>query len=424
MRKQSMVSYFILLGLLLLQLVRAEFISGSITPTSYTISDTNAYLLKLVRNINPITFDFISPVAAVPLTSTISLVMPANYATVSALTNPACRNADTSETLTCQAFNSNLTIVISGYFSASSSLTTSNVNIQIDSIVNPAKAGATANFVFSINAPDGSVVDQSPAAAYTGYSTSISFIGGSFSSCTISANSNYVLTGSRFTFNLSPTHSIPPSGKIILDFPSTWISDVNSQSTFVSTAPTCSNAVNMSGTPTCTFTILPSPISLNRITITVPSSGTLSSSFAVDVSQILTPPYINYERTVSITSQWSDGTNIDSCTSAISNTLPIPFKSINLVSQSSTTVQSQFSGSLSVQIAQSFYYQDTIQILLPSNFYTSVQVTSSNFPIFLTDKNPATSTVTLSSFGGIENSLPANNQLTFTLAGLVNFESV
>ena len=51
----------LMVGLMVVQIV-SEYISATITPSSLTINTENTYTFTLTRNINPITFDFITPV--------------------------------------------------------------------------------------------------------------------------------------------------------------------------------------------------------------------------------------------------------------------------------------------------------------------------------------------------------------------------
>ena len=159
---------------------KCEYISASFTPASYIIEESNIYSVELVRNINPISFDFISPVAAVPVGSTIKIIFPNDYSTISTKTNPPCSSPDTTATLTCTLFPSTNTIVVQGYYSTTDAAQISNVIINIESIQNPQKAGMTGNFEYYINKADSTIIDQSPSASYAGYSTGITFLGGEF----------------------------------------------------------------------------------------------------------------------------------------------------------------------------------------------------------------------------------------------------
>ena len=85
----------LMVGLMVVQVV-SEYISATITPSSLTINAENTYTFTLTRNINPITFDFITPVAEVPEGSKIILVMPDDFTTVSSSSTPSCMNSDTS----------------------------------------------------------------------------------------------------------------------------------------------------------------------------------------------------------------------------------------------------------------------------------------------------------------------------------------
>lgn len=79
----------------------------------------------------------------------------------------------------------------------------------------------------------------------------------------------------------------------------------------------------------------------------------------MDISSILTPPYINYNSQILIYSTWSDSIQIDTCTSTIINITPIPFISINYNIQSGTTIiQSKFTSKLELTLSRAFSSQD------------------------------------------------------------------
>lgn len=67
-------------------------------------------------------------------------------------------------------------------------------------------------------------------------------------------------------------------------------------------------------------------------------------------------------------SQWADGTEINTCTSTVSDIAVVKFQSATLVSKDSTIVQSDFTAKMELVLSRSFYYLDSIQITLPSDF--------------------------------------------------------
>ena len=113
----------IIILLLPLLAARCEVISASISASSYVINEETTYNFKLIRNINPVTFSFISPVTEVPDGSQVLLVMPSQYSTVSTTATPICKDADTSTLLSCSVSESNNTIIVSGFFANSAART-------------------------------------------------------------------------------------------------------------------------------------------------------------------------------------------------------------------------------------------------------------------------------------------------------------
>lgn len=96
------------------------------------------------------------------------------------------------------------------------------------------------------------------------------------------------------------------------------------------------------------------------ITVYSLSTGSLSTSFSIKIANVLIPPTVGSSETISMYSQWSDGTQINTCTSTISGIAYVPFQTATLASNDNTTVQSSFTASLHLIISRSFYYQDTI----------------------------------------------------------------
>lgn len=166
-------------------------------------------------------------------------------------------------------------------------------------------------------------------------------------------------TRSRLSFSITTNNPIPSDGQLIIDFPLVWGGDLEQSQTIASTL--ACTAISGLSSLTCTYSILQSPLNIARITISSLSTSGIagSSAISLDISPILTPPYTNYNTQILISSQWFDGVKIDTCTSSIANTSPIPFRAISfsLVS-GSTVVQSLFKARLDLTLAKSFSSQD------------------------------------------------------------------
>lgn len=196
---------------------------------------------------------------------------------------------------------------------------------------------------------------NSPAA-----SSAITFLPATFAFCSISANNNYISTYSRLTITINTTNPIPADGQLVIDFPLYWSGDLDQTLTVTSNRPVCSPIAGLA-TPSCTSTNIQSPLYVSRIFVSSLSiSGiTGASQIILDISSVLTPPFTNYISQVAISSQLSGGTQIDTCTTDILNTVPIPFRTISFNVQSGTTVvQSKFTGKLDLTLAKSFSSQD------------------------------------------------------------------
>lgn len=159
------------------------------------------------------------------------------------------------------------------------------------------------------------------------------------------------------TFTITPRNDIPSEGKLTIDIPLKWTGDIENLNTIEST-PSCVGVSGISGVISCSYEILSSPVNIARITVSSLSTSGLNSIFKIDITSILTPPYINSAETIQIKSMWADGVVIDSCSSAVSDTQSIPFKSIVFESLTSKVVQSSFIGQLRVILNKPFYYQD------------------------------------------------------------------
>lgn len=63
--------------------IYAEYIAISITADDYQINQYTTYTFELQRYFNPLVFDFIDPVASIPLNSIIQLTFPSDFITIS-----------------------------------------------------------------------------------------------------------------------------------------------------------------------------------------------------------------------------------------------------------------------------------------------------------------------------------------------------
>jgi hypothetical protein len=72
-----------------------------------------------------------------------------------------------------------------------------------------------------------------------------------------------------------------------------------------------------------------------------------------------------------------------------------PFQSATLQSNDNTAVQSSFTSTLALSLSRNFYYQDSIQLILPNDFLNA-QISSTTFSSFTKSSN--INTITLSSF--------------------------
>lgn len=298
------------------------YISTSITPESYTINQITKYTWVINRNINALTGQFLTP-TTLPADAYVQLKFPTSYVATSA-TSLSCSNNVVSS-IVCGINNRVLTVT--GLFSTGNRATDS-ITVVVDGIKNPSRAAPSANFEIYIKSSSGTIIQQSPSATSADYSTSITFSPSSFTSCSISANSNFISTRSRLTFTIRTQNAIPSDGQLVIEIPSTWDYDL-SQSITVASTPTCTPVSGL-GVTTCSYSVQSSPINIVRVSVSSLSIAGISdgSTLVLDVSSILTPPYTNYIGTISMYSKWADGIQIDTCTSRITNTIPIPFRSI------------------------------------------------------------------------------------------------
>lgn len=116
-------------------------------------------------------------------------------------------------------------------------------------------------------------------------------------------------------------------------------------------------------------------------------------------------------------SQWADGTEINTCTSTVSDIAVVGFQSATLVSMNNTVVQSDLTAKMSLVLSRNFYYLDSIQITLPSDF-SSPQISSTTFTSFTKTAN--LNVFTLDNFPSVPEIIPSNNALTFTLSNIKN----
>lgn len=225
------------------------------------------------------------------------------------------------------------------------------------------------------------------------------------------------MTRSRLVVSLSPKNQIGSSNKIVLDFPLSWTNDLESNRTII-TNPVCSAITNTANTITCSYTTMPSPVNRAYITVTGLTSTSISSAFSFSIQSILTPPIVDSSDTVVISSQQSDGSKIDTCTTVVTNLSPIQFQTAIFESTSNTMVQTSFNGRVSLSIAKPFAYYDTVVFTLPSNFLNGV-VSSTSFSSFSQTRDASSSSITLANFPSTS-SRSTSSQLIFTLQSISN----
>lgn len=212
---------------------------------------------------------------------------------------------------------------------------------------------------------------------------------------------------------MDPADPIPSTGQIIVILPTYWQADPLQSST-ISTYPSCSGVTNTGSSVSCTYNSLPD---MQLITISSLSSSSISTAFSIKIANILIPPTVGSSESISIYSQWSDGTQIDTCTSKITSMVASPFQGITLQSNDNTAVQSSFTATLALSLNLDFYYQDSIQITLPTDF-ANAQISSTTFSSFTRSSN--LNTITLTSFPSTPEVIASNNNIKFILSGISN----
>lgn len=158
------------------------------------------------------------------------------------------------------------------------------------------------------------------------------------------------------------------------------------------------------------------------LTISWFTTTTLASSFSFMVGPILTPPYVNPSNYVAISSQWADGTQIDTCQTTVTDLVPIQFQALSFGSTDNKTVLSGFNGLLSVTLAVPFVYTDTITLSMPLEFMGAT-ISSTAFGFFSQNNDVPNQVIKLYNFPATS-SKPASAVLNFSLAGLINPNSI
>jgi hypothetical protein len=121
-------------------------ISIEITPSDLEINKNASYTFDFNRNINPLTFAFISNPPVVPLNSYIEILFPTQFTSLASTSTLPCINYVTGFSLTCSVNNANKKITISDYFRDSTTTSNTRIIIDIIGISNPIKSGITYNF--------------------------------------------------------------------------------------------------------------------------------------------------------------------------------------------------------------------------------------------------------------------------------------
>ncbi len=104
------------------------------------INTLASYTFTLIRDLNPLTSDFITP-SSVPIGSVIQFVFPNDYLTISSSTTLPCTDSQTGLALICEVSDSTKTISVKNYYSTAASTSNIYPSIKIDQILNPPKSG-------------------------------------------------------------------------------------------------------------------------------------------------------------------------------------------------------------------------------------------------------------------------------------------
>ena len=145
------------------------------------------------------------------------------------------------------------------------------------------------------------------------------------------------------------------------------------------------------------------------------SSG-INTAFSLTLSSPTTPPTVSSPSTITIYSQHSDTTRIDSCTPTITNTVASGFQA-STFTPNSTTVQAGITATLTLTIARTFSNVDTITIAVPSTM-TGATLTANNFATFTQDTTG--NVITINNFPASPSTIAIGNSIIFTMNSISN----
>lgn len=120
--------------------VLSNYISIDISVNNTEINTLASYTFSLIRDLNPLTSDFITP-ATVPLNSVIQFVFPNDYTTVSSAATVPCTDTQTGLALTCEVSDATKTVTVKNYYTTVAATGNIYPSIKIDNILNPPKSG-------------------------------------------------------------------------------------------------------------------------------------------------------------------------------------------------------------------------------------------------------------------------------------------
>lgn len=120
--------------------VLSNYISIDISVNNTEINTLASYTFSLIRDLNPLTSDFITP-ATVSLNSVIQFVFPNDYTTVSSAATIPCTDTQTGLALTCEVSDATKTVTVKNYYTTAAATGNIYPSIKIDNILNPPKSG-------------------------------------------------------------------------------------------------------------------------------------------------------------------------------------------------------------------------------------------------------------------------------------------
>lgn len=199
-----------------------------------------------------------------------------------------------------------------------------SVEIKIGNIVNPVPALVTGPFLGTIgtdtSAPDGGV--QLTAAT--------------FDSCLITFDTAYVnQTSTTLVVTIDPKNALDSGSTLLVDFSGRWVNDiVTTRLLPITTTMICVNySSSVASAPTCAGNNVQYSITVSNML-----TATTSTSFALGIKQMTSPPTLQPSDAIIITSYTSDGYEVDTCTVYPSGLIPNSFTSVVINSIQTFTV--------------------------------------------------------------------------------------